>query len=261
MAEEQVQESTLDTLLKGFRPAGFFSSAGKTTTHQSKAAVNQRQILWSVRTLDNGAVEISPLVAGFPAPANMRMHKKIERPKFLEQYWPEPELFFQEAMTQFAARGDLKGYPQNLKEVVKAYLPLVLVYLATAQRAKAETVIDFLVARSVPMCEKQKKLLNRVAVELRREGKCEAALDCYASVEKYYGEDEHLHFNIARTLWDMRKLKDCLHHLERCLQINPHLTVARQFRDKLVKMLTQKKAAAQTPKKGLVVDSSFKVSL
>lgn len=260
MTEDQVQESTLATLLKGFRPAGFFSSAGKSTTHQSKSSVNQRQILWAVRTLDGGAVEISPLVAGYPAPANMRMNKKIERPKFLEQYWPEPELFFQDAMTAFAARGDLQGYPQNIKELIKAYLPMVLVYLATNQRAKAETVIDFLVAHNVPMCEKQKKLLNRVAVELRKEGQPEAALECYASVEKYYGKDEHLHFNIARTLWDMRKLKECLQHLELCLKINPHLAVAKQFRDKLVKMLSQKKAASQQVKPGLVVDSKFKIA-
>lgn len=260
MSEEQVQESTLQILLKSFKPAGFFSSAGNVTKHQTRNSVNPRQILWAVRTLETGSVEIAPLVGGLPAPASMRMAKKIERSKFLEQYWPEPEQFVQDAMALFAANSELAGYPQNATDVIKRYLPLVLVYLATSQREKAETVIDFLVAHSVPMCEKQKKLLNRVAVELRRDGKPDAALDCYASIEKYYGEDEHLHFNIARTLWDMRKLKDCLTHLERSLRINPHMDVARQFRDKIIKMLAQKKSAAAQARPAVVVDNKFKVS-
>lgn len=260
MTGQADQQSTLETLLKGFTPAGFFSSAGNVTKHQSKGDANPRQIIWAVRTLDSGAVEVSPLVAGMPAPASMRMHKKIERSKFLEQYWPEPELYVHEAMTQYAGREDLTGYPTSFKECVRRYLPLVLVYLASGQREKAETVIDFLVARNVPMCDRQKKLLNRVAVELRRAGNPEAALGCYASVEKYYGEDEHLHFNIARTYWDMRKLPLVKTHLERCLRINPHMTVARQFLAKLVKVQQQKKAAQSQPRKGLCIDKDFRVA-
>ncbi len=253
---DQNQESVLGGLLKGFRAAGFFASAGNLTKHQSRGDANPRQILWAVRTLESGVLEISPLVAGFPAPASMRMAKKIERGRFLEQFWPEPDLFVRDALKSFAARDDLKGYPTSLKEVIRYYLPLVLVFLATGQRAKAETIIDFLITHNVPMCDKQKKLLNRVAVELRRDGNPEGALECYASVEKYYGEDAHLHFNIARTMWDMRKLDKCRAHLERCLEISPDLAIARQFLAKLDSL--KKDASVRAAKKAVVIDSSYR---
>jgi len=257
MADDQEQQSTLEILLKNFRPAGFFSSAGKSTTHQSKSAVNQRQILWAVRTLASGAVEVIPLVGGIPAPASMRLAKKVERPRFAEQFWPEPDLYLRDALHQFAGKPEFTEYPQTVADTTRRYLPLVLVYLATGQRDKAETIIDFLVQHGVPLCEKQKKLLNRVAVELRRAGDVEGALGCYASIRKYYGEDEHLHFNIARTLWDKRRFAECLEHLDQCLAINPDLAVARQFRDKLAAMLAK---GGKTPQKPIVVDNRFSIT-
>lgn len=196
-------------------------------------------------------IEATPLFDDLPAPANMRLGKKSSRNVFLTQYWPEPELYIRNAMDKVAdnaGKKEIKGYPTTLTETVKVYLPMVLVFLANRQRQKAETIMDFMVAHEIPMCEKQKRLLNRVAVELRKEGRHEASLECLISVRKYYGEDENLHFNIARTLWDMRLLDKCEAHLVRSLKLNPHLAVARQFLAQLRKVTAKKKTPGPSKK-------------
>lgn len=235
-------KSTLDKLLSSFSPAGFYSSAGQTTTHAAKHDVNMRQILWGVCTTGEGPIEVTPLFNGLPAVPSMKLSQKLSRERFCDNYWPEPDKYCSEALQKISVQPELQGYPATLKEVVKAYLPMVLVFFASGHRAKAETIIDFLMHHNVPMCEKQKKLFNRVAVELRRAGHVESALDVYLSIEKYYGADEHVHFNMARTLWDMRKFSLCEKHLVRCVQINPQLEVAQKFLAQLQKVKAKKRA-------------------
>lgn len=232
----------LETLLATFRPAGFYSSSGQTTTHKTRKDVDQRQILWAVRTLKTGAIEVNPLFNGLPAPASMKLDKKVPREKFLQHFWPEPDLYVRDAMQLFGKTDNAEEYPASLKATVKAYLPLILAYLATGQREKAKTIIDFMAENSVPMCAKQKKLLNKIAQELRKAEHHETAMQVYATIRKHYGDDAALHFNIARTFYELRKPDKCEAHLVHCLKLDPKLEVARRFLAQLRKVRASAKA-------------------
>lgn len=246
MSEETSTQSTLAKLMRSYNPVGYYSSAGQSGSHQAKSDLDPRQIMWGVKPLSTGMIEATPLIDRLPAPATMRLGKKSSRDSFVTQYWPEPEVYVREAMDLVAAdsqKKEIQLYPETVMETVKAYLPMVLVYLASRQRAKAETIMDFMLAHNVPMCDKQKRLLNRVAMELRREKRYDAALECLVSVRKYYGEDENLHFNIARIMWDTKRYEKCEKHLVQSLAINPELAVARRFLTELRKVLAKRKPA------------------
>jgi tetratricopeptide (TPR) repeat protein len=230
---ENTTEALVRQLTGSIRPAGFFSSAGNKNTQNGAAAASPRAILWAARTLDGGAVEVTPLFNGLPADPALKLAKRVERMRFLAQYWPEPALYQRDAMPTVALQGAATGYPQNKAQNMRAYLPLIPAYLATGQRPKAETVVEYLVQNGAGLNEKLRMLLNKVAVSLRKGGEPQNALDCYMVLRKFHGEDEHLDFNIARTLFDMKRYKECQAVLQKAVSTNPGFRPAAVFLQKL----------------------------
>ncbi|MFV0422545.1 tetratricopeptide repeat protein [Oleidesulfovibrio sp.] len=222
-----------DQLIANLKPAGFFSSAGNKNTQRGTSDASPRAILWAARTLESGAIEVTPLFNGLPADPALRLAKRIEKMRFLQQYWPEPLLYQRDAMETIAARNGNSGYPLSKAETMRAYLPFITAYLVTGQRPKAETVVEYLVANGVGLNEKLRLLLNKVAVSLRKGGEPSRALDCYMTLRKFHGEDEHLDFNIARTLFDMKRYKECRATLANAVQLNPDFEPAKIFLSKL----------------------------
>lgn len=68
-----------------------------------------------------------------------------------------------------------------------------------------------------------KHMFNEFGIKLRRSGLLDEALRFYAIAFKISNNDDHLLYNIARTLFDKGDYTRCLSYLEHTLKLNPKL--------------------------------------
>ncbi len=77
--------------------------------------------------------------------------------------------------------------------------------------------------------EGERHRFNQFGVNLRKNGLLEEALAYYEKAIEINAEDEHLHFNIARVLWEIDRKDKCRDHLEQALRINLDFQEAQRF--------------------------------
>ncbi|WP_161794877.1 tetratricopeptide repeat protein [Desulfonatronum thioautotrophicum] len=77
--------------------------------------------------------------------------------------------------------------------------------------------------------EGERHRFNEFGMNLRKSGLLAEALEYYSKAVAINTTDEHLHFNVARVLWEMQDIPLCQEHLEAALRINPEFDEARRF--------------------------------
>lgn len=77
--------------------------------------------------------------------------------------------------------------------------------------------------------EGERHRFNEFGMNLRKNGLLEEALAYYDKAIEINTEDEHLHFNIARVLWEKSERDKCRDHLKQALRISPEFEEARRF--------------------------------
>lgn len=72
--------------------------------------------------------------------------------------------------------------------------------------------------------------MNKFAIRLRKSGNFKQAAKYYQDALLINGDDDHLHFNVARLYYEQGEMDKCRTHLKRALELNPRLGWAKQFR-------------------------------
>ena len=104
-------------------------------------------------------------------------------------------------------------------------------FLLANENEQAEKVFAELLAKN----PKDRFLLNRLGMALRKQGKFREAIDHYRkAVSNADIEDENLHFNLGRCLFETGQFEAATVELNKSLNLNPELHSARQILDKIL---------------------------
>ena len=102
--------------------------------------------------------------------------------------------------------------------------------LTQGERGKAFAIFSDLLNADVPFEEKHKHLFNTCAIQLRKNKLSNQAIAYYTrALELAWGEDENLHINLARVLFEEKQYGGCVQHLFDALRLTPDNSVARSF--------------------------------
>lgn len=173
----------------------------------------------------------------------------IEREALLTEYLPEPQLWHEKVwpamrtLAKHIARGERhremgEGYSAEFEfknalaideANVRATFGLGLTYLDRNDLTKAREVFNRLISLPGAFGREHKHMFNEFGIKLRRCGMLDEALRFYAIAFKISNNDDHLLYNIARTLFDKGDYARCLSYLEHTLKLNPKLEEAQQL--------------------------------
>ncbi|MDD4952871.1 MAG: tetratricopeptide repeat protein [Desulfovibrionaceae bacterium] len=241
MSEAQDPSSSKD------RIEGVFSitKTAKVGTGATTRRVKQLAYYFVVE-LDDGGIEIQALNAdGLPFGPKSR----LSREKLLSDYLPEPEIYQKQVLPKVReiqkalARGDKfrkRGetftaeyeYSKALKfdeANVRANFGIGLCYIARGDKAKAHEVFDRVVKLEAAFGDENKHLFNEFGISLRRSGMVEEAVAYYQKALDLCRDDENLHYNMARALFDKGERKAAAEHLKACLRLNSGHAEAQAF--------------------------------
>ncbi len=218
----------------------------------------KKNVMVFVKEVKEGVIQIQALNKNFVPSGKVR---NITKARLLEEYIPEPEMYLGKVKP---AMEDLDGLVLKADEHrqreeymssefeyknalrideghIRATFGLGLTYLDLGQKDKADIVFKRLISLDGAYRKKHKHLFNEFGIKLRKSGMLLQALKYYARALKLSRRDEHLLFNLARTLFDMGKLKAALRYAKDALELNPDFSEARRFQAFLHKKLTPKK--------------------
>ncbi len=214
-ARQEVAADAQRELLQGVfsRPEKKWIGSGAT-----KRKVMQTVYYFAQETQD-GVVELRPLNARF-LPQGDPLTLPLE--EFAANYTPEPEVYAKQtlpalrAVTKNLAKGERlrsQGQPFGAEVAFKTALDmdtdnvrgnfgLGLTYLDQGKTEEATQVLKKLVRLEEAFHPDNKHMFNEFGIKLRKSGMYEQALSYYASAYKLAKDDEHLCYNIARTLYE-----------------------------------------------------------
>ncbi len=118
---------------------------------------------------------------------------------------------------------------------VRATFGLGLVYLDRQDQDKAQCVFERLIDLDAAFDTPHKHMFNEFGIKLRKNLMYPEALRFYSRAAKLTGQDDHLMYNIARSLFESGDAEGARRYMERALALNPKLKVARQLKDVLEK--------------------------
>jgi tetratricopeptide (TPR) repeat protein len=77
--------------------------------------------------------------------------------------------------------------------------------------------------------DEYRQRFNSLGISLRKNGMTKDAILYYERALEINQDDDHLHFNLARTYFELDDTAKCREHLIKCLAINPELDAAKKF--------------------------------
>lgn len=201
---------------------------------------------WFARRLNDDDYQVQPLNA-YHVPSGVCTTLSLS--EFSTQYVPEPryyETHTQPALKSLDAKitkGEEEFSKGNLDEAERAFLKALMiddenvpanlgvgaVYTEKKEFDKLKKVLRILLNKDETFAVEQRQRFNTLGMSLRKQGLHDEALGYYLKALEGSQDDENLHFNVARTYFDMGNQAKTLDHLSKCLAINPGLDVAKKF--------------------------------
>lgn len=175
--------------------------------------------------------------------------KILKREELLRQYVPEPSIYMNKVvpimrrMEETVERGDRHRERSELfsaefeyqtalgldEDHVRATFGLGLTYLERHEAENAERVFRKLVRLEAAFQTEHKHLFNEFGIQMRKLGMYSQAMKYYARAFQLSKDDEHLIYNMARTLFEKGNAKVSRRFLEKALGMNPDFEECRQF--------------------------------
>lgn len=161
--------------------------------------------------------------------------------ELISEYQPEVDLFLtkvkpvMQKIAKAVARGDRfrsNGQPFSAaleyrnalgmdEKNVRALFGLGLTYLQHNQHDKAQSVFEELVALDGFALPEYKHLFNQFGIELRKQNMIKESIRYYSRAIELCATDENLYFNLARALYQGKRMGEADDALNSCLGINP----------------------------------------
>lgn len=171
---------------------------------------------------------------------------RAERAQFLADYLAEPEIYTREVLPRLRERlAELGLHPApELAKVRERGKELAALGLDCGGPEKTLALLAGLDAEldrdPAQAALAQCGAIVDMAIDQRKLNLLTEALDSYRKALALSPEDDHLHFNLARTFFDLKDWENARAHAHKALDLNPGLDYAR----KLVAFLNRKGAGA-----------------
>lgn len=195
---------------------------------------------------EDGKIVLCPLSAEW---LPLESEKKTIGEEKFEIYHPEPLIFHNrvapalERLETTLDRGDrlraaekfesAEQEYQNARAMapdnIRAAFGLGLAGLGRGDIEAAESVFQDILLLEEAFTPRYKHLFNEFGIALRRNGMAKNALQFYTKALALGEIDDHLLFNIARVLYELRQFKRSWEALERALSINPAFVEAKKM--------------------------------
>jgi len=189
----------------------------------------------------------------------------VKREDFVAKYKPESAIYTSKtipALRQLqktiakAERLRAQGEPysaefefQNALKLddknIRALFGLGLNYLDRGENDRANELLQQLVVLEETFDPENKHLFNEFGIKLRKNGMLDQALSYYARAFKLSSDDEHLCYNIARTLYDKNDIIKAAKFLKKALMINRSFAPALEFLTIIKRRLLRDKTLAE----------------
>ncbi len=117
----------------------------------------------------------------------------------------------------------------------KANLGMGSVQCSKQNFDKLASIVKKLLNNDEVFIEEQRQEFNLFAISLRKQALFDDAINFYSKAIEINGEDENLHFNIARAYFDAGENSDALVHIDKALKIAPNLEWAIKFKKYIMK--------------------------
>ncbi|MFZ5813021.1 MAG: Tfp pilus assembly protein PilF [Thermodesulfobacteriota bacterium] len=231
----------------------------------SRRRVSQ-QIFVMAEELEDGAFSVQRLNRNFlpSGPA-----KTITREELLKHYVPEPSLYMNKVvpimrrMEETVERGDSHREHNELfsaefeyqtalgldENHVRATFGLGLTYLERHEIESAELVFRKLIRLEAAFHVEHKHLFNEFGIQMRKLGMYPQAMKYYARAYQLCKDDEHLIYNMARTLYEKGKPKISRRFLEKALHMKPDFEECLQFLEYLDSQEAKKAGSGTSPER------------
>jgi tetratricopeptide (TPR) repeat protein len=227
------------------------------------ARAGQRLFFYAEQPVGSDQVLMQRLSRDF-IPTGTR--RAISREQLFTQYQPEPSVYLnkvvpvmrrleeavsaadghRERQELFAAEFEYKGVLQLDEEHVRAAFGLGLTYLERQEKHNADVVFHKIMRIEAAFTPEHKHLFNEFGIQMRKLGMYDEAMRYYSQAYRLCDTDEHLLYNMARTLFEKGRLKSCRAMLAQALRLNPEFPEGRAFLAYL-ESLARGEAATEPP--------------
>lgn len=164
----------------------------------------------------------------------------ITRERLLADYLPEPSLYInkvvplmrrldetvsaadrhRERQELFAAEFEYKNALRLNEDHVKATFGLGLTYLERQEKHNADIVFHKIMRLEAAFTPEHKHLFNDFGIRMRKLGMYAEAMQYYIRAYRLCRTDEHLLYNMARTLYEKGRLRSARMLLAKALRLN-----------------------------------------
>lgn len=239
---------------------GVFSRAAAASVGAGTTAATRESLTyWFVRRLGDDVWEVQPLNQN-NVPSGER--KNVPKSTFMENYLPEPRFYESKTLPAMRtlrdkiAQGEEHYAEGRLDQAEKEFAKALMiddknvpanlgagaVWCDKGEMQKVGKVLDLLLGSDETFKVEQRSLFNRFGISLRKKGMFDYAVAYYTRALEMEPRDEHLHFNLARVLFERGDPEGSLREIAIVLGLNPGLEVAQKFQSYLNKQVKDQAA-------------------
>ena len=208
---------------------------------------------------EHGAIACQPLNANY-VPSGQKRTITLE--ELMEKFSPEPEFYLNSVYPKmqelqrtldnadthrakgetFAAEFEYNTALRVDEENVRANFGIGLTYLQRGENNKADDIFERLVKLDAAFAPEHKHMFNDFGINLRKARMYPQSVIYYRRALEITTDDENLHINVARALFETKDMDGCVEHLLKALDLAPKHEQATKF----LLWLVEKKLVATT---------------
>ncbi len=226
---------------------GVFSKAqADITTTEDEFPSLCLDVYYYVEEQDDGTIGVQPLNNNFVPVGELVF---ISREELIASYVPEPEVYMSKvypAIRQVAVcveqaegylrKGNIYSAEYEFRNAlrvdeqnIRATFGLGMVFLERGQIEKGDLVFRRLLQLKGTFEKRHKHLFNEFGIRLRKNKMYSQAIRYYSRAYALSKTDDHLLYNMARTLYETGKLKSAETFLRKALNLHADFTHAREL--------------------------------
>lgn len=228
------------------------------------AGKREQLTYWYVRRTAPDKYDVQPLNASH-VPSGLR--KEITEIELLTGYTPEPTYYRTftvpalDSLARKVAQGEAMMAKGNVDEAERQFMKALMfddanvqanyglgeVYSEKKDFDKLKKVMKTLMGQDAAFDQEHRERFNTFGISLRKNKHYDDSVIYYTRAIELNAGDEHVHFNMARVLFEKGEMEQCLQHLNIALAVNPEFAEAKKFMAFVEKKLG-KVAAKPAPK-------------
>ncbi len=148
---------------------------------------------------------------------------------------PKRKITMDELIAKFSPEHEYSRALKVDEENVRANFGIGLTYLERGEKEKAQNIFERIVKLEGTYEPQQKHLFNEFGINLRKNRMFDQAAEYYQRALELTKQDENLHTNLARALFETGNNDGCLEHIFKALELAPKHEISLKFLDWMIK--------------------------